>query len=87
MLLENTLVIFNDEYLHPGGNFITERLFKKHITKYYYGVKPYEGLPYNNLYYTHRHLNTNEDLVIKEYKTLEPQNRILEYYNHRLFRL
>ena len=81
------MVVFNDDYLHPGGNFISERMFKKHITKYYYGIKPYEGLPYKNLHHTHRHLNTKDDLVIKEYKTFEQKNRIFEYFNHRIFKL
>lgn len=86
-LLENTLVVFKKDYFHPGGNYITERLFKRHITKYVYGVREFEGLPYKNLKHSHRHLNPYSDLMMREYKSFKDQSRIIVYDSERFYGL
>lgn len=67
-LLENTIYVIKDEFIHPGGQFILPRIDRGHITKYYFGIAPLNNMPYPNMVYLHNAPIPNE--ICKEKVTL-----------------
>jgi len=37
ILVEDFIIILKKGFLHPGGNFLIERLSKKNVTLFFYG--------------------------------------------------
>ena len=52
-LFENSLYVLKDEFVHPGGQFIFQKIGRSHITKYYLGIAAIQSLPYRKMIYKH----------------------------------
>ena len=62
-IFEDSIYIINEDYTHPGGNFVLERVNRRNITRYFYGCSAVEIFPYKNLKFRHQAVKFDNKVV------------------------